>query len=348
LVCSCGNGTSFKVDEITGISTCEDYLNPCSNTDPVEFTGDFTCSVNTKYADTANCYTYENCERSVTLSSGLEAVQQVQKQVNCYDAGNGTVQCSCYDPTSNKSVNQYLSDISMSKACGVMEDVCWNGVEPAPQGEVTCESVPGNSYHDENQCQEQQNCTQEATIGDQTTSLVDTTYVYCAIDTGDAMICSCQDFNGATATIDATASGDNAGLCTGLIGSCPDILAAPVSGDVSCAVTNQGSSGNYNCSADVSCEQAGQLGDIQFTKSGYLSVSCGRTGDDTSDWSCGCYSSGVNGNATITMPGDVGAWDTCSNAVNECATKVDILIGSNGGGGGVIGKPVNAVEAGAR
>jgi hypothetical protein len=336
--CSCSayqsNGTSvnmeFKVPKIDGQATCDMVAGICADGDQPEFTGEFKCSVTSESLDDYGCNRQQQCVRETEVS-GLVATERRYKQLSCYNySGGDDLDCSCDDglnPQNNRHV--LLSDVDPADACGVMTDLCWNGISPTPVGTPTCAPDPAQQNASDTGCSDGIRCDQATTVDGEETTISQTTYANCSKSSG-GWGCTCQ-LDNASIEFNVTPQAESADTCSNAVATCDDALATETPGDLTCEYYSTDSYGPDNCGAQLKCYKEGTLGDTKVRRTGFVSTNCYKNG---SEWSCSCYSQNTGENKQVAADSSLTMDEVCLEAVATCVGEVDPSVGYTNYGGG--------------
>lgn len=276
-------------NETDGESTLTGTVTPLDS--PTE------CDLITKSVSSTYCELQEVCGDTSVYSS-------------CSASTDDSWLCSCSGGA--RSGSYQLAGATGETACGVVRDLCMQGVSPVFDSELDCST----SYRSATttSCQFQQTCTQSAAVGDGVTALASANYTsYCSDQGDNSLGCTCYG-PGGTHYFDVTGLTGETACEAGMELCLPrEAASAPVSSD--CATSYENVSEDA-CTLQRTCTNTVDLGEgtAQFSDAPY--GSCSRNAND--ELTCSCSANG----RTRAFELQTGADGTtgCAQALDVCET----------------------------
>lgn len=256
------------------------------------------CDLITKSVSSTYCELQEVCGDTSVYSS-------------CSSSTDGSWLCSCSGGVSSGSYQ--LAGATEETACGVVRDLCMQGVSPDFGSELDCSTTYRSATT--TSCQFQQTCAQSADLGNGVTALASASYTsYCSDLGGGYLNCTCYAPTGSHSFDVTGLTGETA--CEATMGLCVSSEAddAPVTKD--CATTYESASAD-TCSLQLACVNTFDLGEgtAQTNNSPY--ANCSR--NDNDEFVCSCSSNG-RGLSFDLLTGADGT-NGCEQALDVCDTN---------------------------
>jgi hypothetical protein len=335
--CNCHSNygyVTFELDSADSSAACDTVSELCTERVQPEYTERETCSIAYQSESIDYCDIQERCVQSAEVDEGITAVLERYNWTNCYSDGTGSLYCDCSTDTTYR--NFQITGTSGSAACELVMDLCKDPTEVVfDEGDTTCrpeyqypdddmEDEPGMSGH----CGLAQTCTTPAAVSDAVTALQnDWQSADCQQLADGTAFCSCHSLDMSLSfEMDTATVGSD--TCTRALRACTSGEELVLSGPIDCQRSYQSAQDGQYCNAQLSCGQAGTIGDLSLVAYGGIDASCQilASGEPAT---CSCSS----GTETASFELDVDAtdaWDMCSLAAKRCPDLVEVQIGGSG------------------
>lgn len=320
-LCSCSGGVSsgsYELAGATGETACGVVRDLCMQGVSPEFDTELDCSTTYRTATTTYCQFQQSCTRSAPLGDGVTALESGSYTAYCSDAGDGSMNCSCYGSNGNRNFD--VIGLTGETACEASMELCLPS--EASSAPVTSDCATTYEVVSADACTLQLSCIDSFDLGDGTAELSDARGASCSRNADDELICSCSA-DGRTRSFELLTGADGSTGCDEALDVCETAEAPEPSGDVECDATSQTVSTSV-CQSTVQCKQASTVNGVEIGVYGSVSTYCSNI---EGEWSCTC-ASGTAAAAFNYQPAEgMDPWDACTEASAVCLDQVGVNIG---------------------
>lgn len=192
--CECGGNFGYQSYQFEGLDStdpCQTVLDVCTSGEELTFDGEPQCVTDYQSASNASCDLGIQCTQSAQLGEGVSATLSEYQSAYCSDNG-GNWYCQC-SQGGGYATFDYQNPPGGLDTCNSALGLCDSVADAVPEGPVECE----RTYQSANDqwCDAQIQCTQDAVIGDLTIGVHAEIWTNCEQTSDTSWACSCNAGN---------------------------------------------------------------------------------------------------------------------------------------------------------